>query len=409
MNGNVSNPDVAVARPPSRLFYGWWILVVCSLLAIFGGGLDQALTILVVPMRDDLNISTFSIGSIFISASVASMVTGLLVGWLVDRFGSRPLVLFGGVTAGLGLILFPLAASLWHFLAIFSIAFAGMTVGFSMITLLATVNQWFTRRRPVAMVVLMTVFAVSPVIITVPLAWGITGLGWREASLSWGIFLIALTVLSWLALRSRPEDKGLWPDGAPTPPTTPDFRVREAIRTGTFWALVLGGMVLNDSADTTVEDISPVLTAAMAVLAILLTFGLGVASGRIPPRKILSGALVIGALGHVALLVLDSDPGTVAFLSAMAVVQGGNAAYWIMVGDYFGRRRFASIMGVVILLRGAGAYVPGIIGSLLDTMGYYDFSLPFYFLLYAAIAVPLWFARRPSPPLPTTTPASDQG
>ena len=111
----------------------------------------------------------------------------------------------------------------------------------------------------------------------------------------------------------------------------------------------------------------------------------------------------------MALLVLDSDPGTVAFLSAMAVVQGGNAAYWIMVGDYFGRRRFASIMGVVILLRGAGAYVPGIIGSLLDTMGYYDFSLPFYFLLYAAIAVPLWFARRPSPPLPTTTPASDQG
>ena len=196
MNGNVSNPDVAVARTPSRLFYGWWILVVCSLLAIFGGGLDQALTILVVPMRDDLSMSILSIGFIFTLAAGAGTVAGLLVGWLADRYGSRPLVLFGGLAAGAGLVLFSLADSYGHFLAIFSIAFAGMTVGFSMITLLATVNQWFTRRRPVAMAVLMTVFAVSPVIITVPLAWGITGLGWREASLSRGIFLIALTVLS---------------------------------------------------------------------------------------------------------------------------------------------------------------------------------------------------------------------
>ena len=409
MNGNVSNPDVAVARPPSRLFYGWWILVVCSLLAIFGGGLDQALTILVVPMRDDLSMSILSIGFIFTLAAGAGTVAGLLVGWLADRYGSRPLVLFGGLAAGAGLVLFSLADSYGHFLVTFAVAIAGMTLGFSTITLLSTVNRWFDRGRPMAMAVLMTGFAAAPVFVAPLAGVGLAVTDWRSVLVYTGVFLCALTAVGWLALRSRPEDKGLWPDGAPTPPTTPDFRVREAIRTGAFWALVLGGMVLNDSADTTVEDISPVLTAAMAVLAILLTFGLGVASGRIPPRKILSGALVIGALGHVALLVLDGDPGTVAFLSAMAVVQGGNAAYWIMVGDYFGRRRFASIMGVVILLRGAGAYVPGIIGSLLDTMGYYDFSLPFYFLLYAAIAVPLWFARRPSPPLPTTTPASDQG
>ena len=238
---------------------------------------------------------------------------------------------------------------------------------------------------------------------------GLAVTDWRSVLVYTGVFLCALTAVGWLALRSRPEDKGLWPDGAPTPPTTPDFRVREAIRTGAFWALVLGGMVLNDAGDTTIEDISPVLTAAMAVLAILFTFGLGGASGRIPPRKILSGALVIGALGHVALLVLDSDPGTVAFLSAMAVVQGGNAAYWIMVGDYFGRRRFASIMGVVILAAGRRRLRSR--DNRLVTR--YDGLLRLFpTLLLSPVcrhSSALWFARRPSPPLPTTTPATDQG
>ena len=146
----------------------------------------------------------------------------------------------------------------------------------------------------------------------------------------------------------------------------------------------------------------------MAVLAILLTFGMGVAAGKISPRKILSVGLTIGALGHLALL-LDNDFGAVAFLFAVAVVQGCSAVYWIMVGDYFGRGRFASLMGLLLLLRAVAVFVPTVIAGILDRTGYYDIPMILYILLYGAVAVAVWFARRPSPPLPTTTPASDQG
>ena len=257
MNGNVSNPDVAVARPPSRLFYGWWILVVCSLLAIFGGGLDQALTILVVPMRDDLSMSILSIGFIFTLAAGAGTVAGLLVGWLADRYGSRPLVLFGGLAAGAGLVLFSLADSYGHFLVTFAVAIAGITFGFSTITLLSTVNRWFDRGRPMAMAVLMTGFAAAPVFVAPLAGVGLAVTDWRSVLVYTGVFLCALTAVGWLALRSRPEDKGLWPDGAPTPPITPDFTVRKAIRTGAFWALVLGGMVLNDAGGIPPSKTSP--------------------------------------------------------------------------------------------------------------------------------------------------------
>ena len=177
--------------------------------------------------------------------------------------------------------------------------------------------------------------------------------------------------------------------------------MRKALHTGAFWAMVLGGMVLNDAADTTVNGITPVMTVAMPVLAILLTFGMGVAAGKIPPRKILSVGLIIGALGHLVLLLMDGGVGAVVFLSAVAVVQGGSAVYWIMAGDYFGRSKFASLMGLLLLLRAVVAFVPSVIVGLLERNGaHYEISLIFYILVYAAAGVALWFARRTFPATP---------
>ncbi len=319
---------------------------------------------------------------------------------MADQFGSRGLVIFGGIVASVGLVLFSLAGSFWHFLVIFSVAFAGMTAGLGMITLVATVNQWFVRRKSVAIATMMAMFSLGSALAPPLVGLGMVSLGWRSTLLYSGVFLCTLTALGCLVLRSRPEDVGLWPDGETTPPITPDFTVRKAMRTGAFWALVLGGMVLNDAGDTTVEDISPVLTAAMAVLAILLTFGMGVAAGKMSPRKILACALVIGGLGHVALLLQDGDAGAVAFLSAVAVAQGCSAVYWIMVGDYFGRSKFASLMGLLLLLRAVAVFVPSVIAGLLAETGYYDISTIMYILLYGGVAVAVWFARRPSLPHP---------
>ena len=398
MNDNMQTSDAVASVPPRRIFYGWWILVVCSLLAIFGGSVSHSQTLFVVLMRDDLNFTPGSAALILFWAVVVASLAGLLVGWLADRFGSRPLVLFGGLAVGAGLVLSSLADNYWHFLVTFAVAFAGATVGFSMITLLSTVNRWFSRHRSVATATLMTMFSLGPAFAPLLVAWEMNSVGWRSTLLFLGVFFCALTALVCLVLRSRPEDVGLWPDGEAAPPSAPDFTVREALRTGAFWALVLSGMVLNDATDSTVEDISPLLTAVMAVLAILLTFAMGVAAGKIPPRKILSGGLIIGALGHMALLILDNDVGTVAFLAAVAVVQGGSAVYWIMAGNYFGRSKFASLMGLLLLLRAVVLIVPSVIVVLLERTGHYDISAMFYIPLYGAVGVALWFARRPSLP-----------
>ena len=147
----------------------------------------------------------------------------------------------------------------------FAVAYAGTTVGFSMITLLSTVNRWFSRRRPVAIATLMTMFSVGLAFVPLLVALGMGSVGWRSALLFLGVFLCVLAALACLVLRSRPEDMGLWPDGESAPPNTPDFTVRKAMHTGAFWAMVLGGMVLNDAGRHHRQmDITPVMTVAMS-------------------------------------------------------------------------------------------------------------------------------------------------
>ena len=167
------------------------------------------------------------------------------------------MVIFGGIVASVGLVLFSLAGSFWHFLLIFAVVFAGTTVGFSRITLLSMVNRWFVRRRPVAMATLMTMFSLGSALAPPLVGLGMVSLGWRSTLLYSGVFLCTLTALGCLVLRSRPEDVGLWPDGETTPPITPDFTVRKAMRTGAFWALLLGGMVLNDAGGIPPSKTSP--------------------------------------------------------------------------------------------------------------------------------------------------------
>ena len=125
----------------------------------------------------------FLLALIFTLAVAAGTVAGLLVGWLADRFGSRPLVLFGGLAAGTGLVLSSPADSYWHFLLTFAVAYAGTTVGFSMITLLSTVNRWFSRRRPVAIATLMTMFSVGLAFVPLLVALGMGSVGWPKRAL----------------------------------------------------------------------------------------------------------------------------------------------------------------------------------------------------------------------------------
>ncbi|MCH7712852.1 MAG: MFS transporter [Chloroflexi bacterium] len=408
------------------------MLAAASVQGMFGNGaISSGFPRFFEPIRSDLGISYTSMSLVFSLARAEGGMGSPLVGWLVDKFGSRPMILFGGLTAGIGLMLLSRADTYWQLVILYvGIVSLGKTAGLGQ-TLMATVNQWFVRRKAVAISTLMTAFAGGGAIVMPLLHLGITQLGWRDTILYTGIFVALITIPATLVIRSRPEDMGLEPDGGSAPPPrageagprgrprpgTVEFTVREALRTPTFW-LILAGVVARVSAtNAIIVHIFPLLAwkevseqsaayyvTLMFVLAIPLRFVLGVTGGVVSPRHVLFVGMNVGALALAMLWLLEPRYGVPIFIVGMAVVEGMSSPNWIMVGNYFGRSRFASLMGVMSLFHNVGLFISPIFsGWVRDTTGGYGLVLIAFVPLYLISSVCFLLARRPAPP-PTASP-----
>ena len=102
----------------SRIFYGWWIVWAGFFISVYVGCITfYGFTAFFEPLVKEFGWS-------YTQISLASSLRGIemsflapLIGFLVDRFGSRKMVLWGVVTVGLGLILLSVTQSLWMFYA----------------------------------------------------------------------------------------------------------------------------------------------------------------------------------------------------------------------------------------------------------------------------------------------------
>ena len=423
-------------RRQGRFFYGWYVVAVSCVQGMFGNGaISTGFPRFFEPIRNDLGISYAAMSLVFSLARAEGGLGAPLVGWLVDKFGSRPMILFGGLTAGAGLMLLSFAQEYWQLVLLFvGVVSVGKTAGLGQ-TLMATVNQWFVRRKAVALSTLMTAFAGGGAIVVPLLHMGVVFVGWRETVFMIGLFIAILTLPVAYIIRSRPEDMGLRPDGDPPAGTASaarssrggghhhggssssageeqNFTVRQALRTQTFWFILLGVITRVSATNSIIIHLFPLLvwkgvsedTATLAAsimffMAIPLRFLLGVAGGRLSPRKLLFYGMNLGALGLVGLWLLPQWPALIVFILGLAIVEGITSVNWIMVGDYFGRNRFASLMGAMSVFHNIGMFIaPIYAGWIRDSTGSYEIVLITFAPMFVLSALMFALARRPSPP-----------
>lgn len=432
-------PGESTRRPrPGRLFYGWRVVAVACLQGMFGNGaISTGFPRFFEPIRGDLGISYAAMSLVFSLARAEGGLGAPLVGWLVDKFGSRPMILFGGLTAGIGLMLLAFTQEYWQLVLLFvGVVSVGKTAGLGQ-TLMATVNQWFVRRKAVALSTLMTAFAGGGAIVVPLLHLGIVSLGWRPTTFIIGLFIALLTLPVAYVIRSKPEDLGLLPDGdrpgtvagraatraggghhhaaAATgtgEPERHDFTVRQALRTQAFWFLLAGVITRVSATNSIIIHLFPLLTwkgideqtatlaaSVMFFMAIPLRFLLGVAGGKLSPRKLLFYGMNLGAVGLVGLWLLPQWPALVVFVLGLAIVEGITSVNWIMVGDYFGRARFASLMGAMSVFHNMGMFIaPIYAGWVRDSTGEYTIVLATFAPTFVLSGVMFALARRPRPP-----------
>ena len=456
MSTSPSNPQTdpnpveagTTQRRQGRYFYGWNVVAVACLQGMFGNGaISTGFPRFFEPIRADMGISYAAMSLVFSLARAEGGLGAPLVGWLVDKFGSRPMILFGGLTAGIGLMLLSFATEYWQLVLLFvGVVSVGKTAGLGQ-TLMATVNQWFIRRKAVALSTLMTAFAGGGAIVVPMLHVGVVFLDWRPTVFIIGLFIAILTLPVAYVIRSRPEDMGLRPDGDPpagagaaaaartsrggghhAPAASAageeqNFTVRQALRTQAFWFILLGVITRVSATNSIIihlfpllvwkgmsEDVATLAASVMFFMAIPLRFLLGVAGGRLSPRKLLFYGMNLGAIGLVGLWLLPQWSALIVFILGLAIVEGITSVNWIMVGDYFGRNRFASLMGAMSIFHNIGMFIaPIYAGWIRDTTGSYEIVLMTFAPTFVISGLMFALARRPTLPQTSTEGQEEQG
>ncbi|MDP6228513.1 MAG: hypothetical protein QF714_12560, partial [Dehalococcoidia bacterium] len=101
-----SRQTTGSTRAGRKVFYGWWIVAVgCIFNTLAGGTYWTGFSVYFLPVTRDLKLSRATTSLAYGLARLEGGLEGPLVGYLVDRFGPRTMVVAGGALAGLGFML----------------------------------------------------------------------------------------------------------------------------------------------------------------------------------------------------------------------------------------------------------------------------------------------------------------
>src|SRR5436305_4476682 len=132
-----------------KLFYGWVIVGAGIVVTCIGVGAMLSLAIFLQPMSEAMGWSRTGISTAALLNWLCMGAGSFLWGALSDRFGTRTVVLSGGVLLGAGLVAASQAATLGQFQLLFGVI-VGVAAGSFYTPMVATTTRWFTQHRSLA-------------------------------------------------------------------------------------------------------------------------------------------------------------------------------------------------------------------------------------------------------------------
>lgn len=412
-----------------RVFYGWIALSGAMLIAfVAGGSFIYSFGVFLPVMCAEFGWSRAVLSG---GLSLGLLCFGLpspLWGILVARFGPRINMVLGNLMVALGLAGMSIVQEVWHVYLLYS--FTGLAAGVGGYIAGTTIaNNWFIRKRPLAMGFFVASAGLGGFVFP-PLATVlISSMDWR---MSWlvlaGIVFIVATLISGIILvRNRPEDMGLVPDGISAESLeeagTTEYRseagpeswpIGRVLREPNTWIIAvfsasnyfaLGTMVAHQVAYVRDSGFSPVVAALsmslVSGLSIIGRVGFGALALRFNMKNLAIASFGIQLIALV--ILLTSQNLVLIYIYAILFGISNGAVLTAMptfVGAYYGRARYAQIVGVIFALGIAfEAVAPAIAGLIYDTTTTYTlaFTIITAFSLLGFICV--FLARQPKLPL----------
>ncbi|MDE2688031.1 MAG: MFS transporter [Chloroflexota bacterium] len=451
---------VATIRSPADavgmvrgVFYGWWLVgIAVVLLTLMALCVFQGLGTFLVALQLEFGWSRTVLSGAFSLSRAQGAVIGPIEGWLIDKVGNRRMILFGYLLMAFGFLmfsqvgnsdfwdlgLFAISSGVWQFYISFITISLGSGVG-GWLALMALMNNWFVRQRSLAIATSMSGIHFGGLLVPV-LALGIELYGFRWTTFGIAIFLAALILPIYMVLRDKPEDIGLLPDGArpgvgrqpersadksesqsternTAKPTAADdddeqeFTAMQALRTRAFWILTVVHMSSSVSIVTLALHLAPKLTdmgmslsgagtivLIYTVLALPTQFVAGWLADRMPKPPLIFFFILLQGVGIMLIAVTDQILMALVFAVLYGIGFGGRIPLLTSIrGEYFGRKAFATIMGLSQMPNNiCMIFAPLFAGFMFDTTGTYFIPFAFFGFLNILGAFLMLTVKRPS-------------
>lgn len=416
-------------------FFGWKALAVAAVM-YFG---LTGLLLYSFPVFLPFLCTAFgwSRASVSWANSLAMIVTGLaspMAGMALARYGARKAIAVGGLLCVLCFFAAAFHHHLWQLYLAYGLLFGlgGSLCG--MLALTTLVNNWFVRKRPLALSILLTAGGVGGLVMVSFIMAVINRFGWRNAYLLIAamIFLLLVVLPAWLVV-NKPEDLGQVPDGtragdekdsAPGKQklygTSVDFTAGEAVRTPAFWYLTvlatsfmmgIQGFMLHQVAFLFDIHISSAVAATAYSLFVGVSaagrLGMGFLGTRYPTKPLATLSMLLLISGMVILLWAKTMP--VIFLYNVIIGLGLGGTYVAIMNLmplYFGMTHYPKIMGFALPFSTIlGSIGSPLAGRIRDVTGSYRSAWELAILILTIGLVALLLARPPVHPSVGKAPA----
>jgi OFA family oxalate/formate antiporter-like MFS transporter len=299
-------------------------------------------------------------------------------GYLVDRFGPRPVVLGGGILVAIGWALNSVASSLP--LLYVAAVIGGVGTGAVYGTCVGNIVKWFPAHRGLAAGITAAGFGAGAALTVAPISKMIDASGYEHAFLFFGVLQGLIVIVASLGLRVAPPPLLA---AAPKRSQSPrSFTPTEVLQKPVFWVMYLmftlvatGGLMLIPNIKPLAADLgvakAPVsffgLTTAAGVFALSLQrlcdgVGrpfFGWVSDHIGRENTMAIAFLIGALALFTLRQSGTQPMVFVLVSALYFGVFGEiySLFPATQSDTFGAKYAAANAGMLYTAKGSGTVV----------------------------------------------------
>jgi MFS family permease len=379
-----------------RGYYGWIIVLVALVSMAFWIGIRTSFSVFYVALLEEFPWNRGDSAGAQSLALVTYTVLAPLVGWLIDKFGPRRVMVPGILVLVMGLVLCAFIKTLTQFYIFYGVVMGSGITCIGIISYSAILAHWFQKKRGLASGIAVSGMGLGTFLFVPLTQFFIHAAGWRTTfMITAGLVLFLVLPLNWVFLKHKPQEIDQQVDGSDSRAfqisrdeetdgavNNPNDSFRYVIRTFSFWSLmafpflvVIGIYItLVHNVQFMVDQGISKMTAAwifamVGIISSVFRIFWGWLSDRWGREKTFTLGVLCACLGVGSLILLEATGARMyiySFLMLFGMGWGVTAPMFMAVSaDLFKGRAFGFIYGLVeagIGFGGAlGAWIAGLI------------------------------------------------